>query len=109
MESFVDSKRTSVVRATFFVCTFLSFFLPAALDPWAQEPSAQQGGVQDTEEPIDVVADALSVGDRGQTIEASGNVQIRRADTTFEAESVKIDRASQELEAVGSVSVDGPQ
>jgi len=74
-----------------------------------EKSPAQQSEPRDSEERIDVVADQLSVSDQGQTVEASGNVQIRRGTTTFEAESMRIDRATQDFQAEGSVSVDDPQ
>jgi len=109
MELFVSASRTSAIHGRFVVCSCLLLLLSTAFVLWAQETPSQENRTEGAEEPIDIVADKLSVGNRGETIEASGNVQIRRADTTFEAESVRIDRASQELEAVGSVSLDDPQ
>lgn len=109
MESSVVANRTSLGRPALRVLSCLLLSLLTALVLEAQELPPEQREAQGGDVPIDVVADQLSVGDQGQTIEASGNVQIRRADTTFEAESVKINRTSQELEASGSVSIDDPQ
>lgn len=105
----VDRDQTSGAHRTslFFSCLFMAVSTALVLE--VTRSAAQQTGSAVSEEKIDVSADQLSVGNQGQTIEASGNVQIRRADATFEAESVKIDRATQDLQAEGSVSVDDPQ
>lgn len=109
MESFVVGNRAPLVHPLLRLCSCLLLILSASSGVWAQDASAPQDETPAEDVPIDVIADQLSVGNQGQTIEASGNVQIRRADTTFEAESIKIDRARQELEASGSVSIDDPQ
>lgn len=60
-------------------------------------------------EKIDVTADKLSSGNGANRIEASGNVEIKRDQTTLKANEVKVDRASQEISAKGKVSLDDPE
>ena len=42
-------------------------------------------------------------------IEASGNVEIKREDTTLKANEVRFNRATQEVEAKGKVTLDDPE
>jgi LPS-assembly protein len=65
-------------------------------------PSAESG-------PIDVTADKLSAEDGGVKIEASGNVEIKRDLTTIHADEVRVNRATQDIEAKGRISVDDPE
>ncbi|HXG51070.1 MAG TPA: LPS assembly protein LptD [candidate division Zixibacteria bacterium] len=60
-------------------------------------------------EAIQVTADQLSVGDSGTQVEARGNVEIKREQTTLKAEEVRVNRATQEVEAKGKISVDDPE
>ncbi|MBI2359508.1 MAG: LPS-assembly protein LptD [Deltaproteobacteria bacterium] len=75
---------------------------PAALSAEAG-PSAAPG------EQIDITADTLSVGDSGTELEAKGNVELRRGETTLRAEEVRANRKTQDVEAQGNVSVEDPQ
>lgn len=61
------------------------------------------------EVPIHVEADSLSVREGGDVIEAEGNVQIRRQDTTLKADQARVNRRTQDAEAKGRVVVDDPQ
>ena len=70
--------------------------------------SAQPGTPSDAQ-PIEINADKLSAADGGSKIEASGNVEIRRDQTTLKADEVRVDRDTQDVEAKGKVSVDGPE
>ena len=65
----------------------------------AQDPSAE----------INITADKLSTGDGLNQIEASGNVEIRRGGMTLKADEVRFNRATQDAEAKGKVSVDDPE
>lgn len=69
---------------------------------WAQ--TSQSGN-----EPIHVTADKISSGDGGSEIEASGNVVIKRQNTTLKAQDVRVNRVTQDVKAKGNVSLDDPQ
>jgi LPS-assembly protein len=58
---------------------------------------------------IEVTADKLSAGNGAAKIEASGNVEIKREQTTLKADEVRVDRDTQDVEAKGRVSVDRPE
>jgi LPS-assembly protein len=58
---------------------------------------------------IDVTADQLSTGNGANQVEASGNVIIKREATTLRADEVRFNRATQDAEAKGRVSVDDPE
>jgi LPS-assembly protein len=58
---------------------------------------------------IEVTADKLSAGNGAAKIEASGNVEIKREQTTLKADEVRVDRDTQDVEAKGKVSVDRPE
>ena len=64
---------------------------------------------QKKESPINITADSLSASDSGEVIEAKGNVEIQREDTTIKAEEVRVNRKTQEVEAKGNVFIDDPQ
>ncbi|MGH7928959.1 MAG: LptA/OstA family protein, partial [Candidatus Binatia bacterium] len=59
--------------------------------------------------PIEVTADKLSAEDGASKIEASGNVEITRDQMTLKADEVRVNRETQDVEAVGNVSVDAPE
>src|SRR4051794_7460579 len=58
---------------------------------------------------INVTADKLSIGEGGAQVEASGNVEIKRQETTLRAQEVKVNRGTQDVEATGNVSVEDPE
>jgi LPS-assembly protein len=58
---------------------------------------------------IEVSADSLSASGGGTEVEAKGNVQIRRQQTTFKADEVRVNRETQEMEAKGKISLDNPE
>jgi LPS-assembly protein len=77
----------------------------------AHAASAQvlQQGSQGSNEPIAVTADKLSSGDGGARIEATGNVEVKRLETTLKAQEVIVNRVTQDVEAKGNVSLDDPE
>jgi LPS-assembly protein len=74
---------------------------------WGQSVRAAQSG--SPEEQINVTADSLSLGDGGTRIEATGNVQINREQTTLKADEVRVNRQTQDVEAKGRISLDDPE
>ena len=75
MELRVDRNRTSGAhRTVLFVSSCLLIVVAMSLGLEVATSAAQQNGPGVSEEKIDVIADQLSVGNQGQTIEASGNV-----------------------------------
>src|SRR5215470_2311586 len=78
----------------------------AAAPAWAQ---VKQQDVSGDARGIDVTADKLSTSDRGTKIEATGNVEIKRQQTTIKGEEVRVDRQTQDMEAKGKVSLDDPE
>ncbi len=83
----------------------LLFLFPAA-SVLGQAGRLSSGG-GDNE--IRVTADSLSVGDSGSQVEAKGNVEIKRQETTIKADEVRVNRTTQDMEAKGRVSVDDPE
>jgi LPS-assembly protein len=67
------------------------------------------GGARSPDSKIDVTADKLSSSDGSNQIEASGNVEIKREGTTLKADEVRFNRATQDVEAKGKVTVDDPE
>src|SRR5262244_2277951 len=67
----------------------------AAAPAWAQ---VKQQDVSGDARGIDVTADKLSTSDRGTKIEATGNVEIKRQQTTIKGEEVRVDRQTQDME-----------
>jgi LPS-assembly protein len=72
-------------------------------------PAAQPGDRRSTETEINLSADKLSTSDGSNQIEAVGNVEIKRDATTLKADEVRYNRATQEVEAKGKISVDDPE
>lgn len=66
-------------------------------------------GAQGTADEIHVTADKLSTGDGSNQIEATGNVEIKRGETTLKADEVRVNRATQDVDAKGKVTVDDPE
>ncbi|MBI2182039.1 MAG: LPS-assembly protein LptD [Deltaproteobacteria bacterium] len=64
---------------------------------------------QETSQELNVTADKLEFGDGGSQIEASGNVEIKRQQTTIKADEVRMNRVTQDVEAKGHVSVADPE
>jgi LPS-assembly protein len=87
-----------------FVIAILVLF--AAAPCWGQ--IAKQGS-QPTNEPINVTADKLSSEDGGSQIEATGNVEVKRQQTTLKGDQVRFNRETQDVDAKGNISVDDPE
>ncbi len=83
--------------------TFFLFQSALVFGQAARSPAA--GG----EGEIQVTADSLTVGDSGSQVEAKGNVEIKRQETTVKADEVRVNRTTQDVEAKGKVSVDDPE
>jgi LPS-assembly protein len=58
---------------------------------------------------INVTADKLSVGNGGNKIEATGNVEIKRGEMILKAEELRVDQATKDVEARGRISLDSPE
>jgi len=67
--------------------------------PGAQTPASE----------IDLQADKLETGNGSNELEATGNVVIKREGTTLKADEVRFNRATQNMEAKGKVTVDDPE
>jgi len=66
-------------------------------------------GTKNPAAPINLQADKLSSSDSGNQVEATGNVEIKREETTLKANELRMNRATQEVEAKGRISLDGPE
>jgi len=75
---------------------------------WLQAQVTQRGTAAERQE-IHVTADNLSAGDGATKIEATGNVEVRRQQSTLKADEVRVDRETQDVEAKGKVSLDDPE
>lgn len=74
---------------------------------WAAQ--APLGAAKNPAASISLQADKLSSSDSGNQIEATGNVEIKREETTLKANELRLNRATQEVEAKGRVMLDGPE
>ncbi|HUK40946.1 MAG TPA: LptA/OstA family protein, partial [Candidatus Acidoferrales bacterium] len=86
--------------------------LVAVIVALAAAPTSAQFKQQNTSgdsQGIDVTADKLSAESGGNKIEATGNVEIKREQTTLKADEVRVDRQTQDVEAKGKVSMDDPE
>jgi LPS-assembly protein len=75
--------------------------------PWTSYSGAAQPN--NPAAPINLQADKLSSTDSGTQIEATGNVEVKREGTTLKADELRMNRATQEVEAKGRVTLDDPQ
>ncbi|HET9915604.1 MAG TPA: LPS assembly protein LptD [Candidatus Binatia bacterium] len=83
-----------------------------ALAPWAcfvRSPQAAQPGTSNPAAAINLQADKLSSSDSGNQIEATGNVEIKREGSTLKADELRMNRATQDVEAKGRVMLDDPE
>jgi LPS-assembly protein len=78
----------------------------AAAPTWAQFKQSSPSG---DAKGIDITADKLSTESGGNKIEATGNVEIKRQQTTIKADEARVDRQTQDMEAKGKVSMDDPE
>jgi LPS-assembly protein len=79
---------------------------------WAQfvqRGSGTQIVGQETSQELNVTADKLEFGAAGTEIEASGKVEIKRQQSTFKADEVRMNRVTQDVEAKGNISVTDPE
>ncbi|HWO43513.1 MAG TPA: LPS assembly protein LptD [Candidatus Eisenbacteria bacterium] len=88
--------------------TLLSVLIVVCAAPDALGAQALSAQSRSASEEIHVTADQLSVRDGGRHIEAQGDVEITRQETTLKADQVQVDRATQDVQAQGKVSVDDP-
>jgi LPS-assembly protein len=93
------------INATMW-CLVAAIIVVAAAPALAQ---VKQQDVSGDARGIDVTADKLSTSDGGTKIEATGNVEIKRQQTTIKGEEVRVDRQTQDMEAKGKVSLDDPE
>ncbi|HWP59761.1 MAG TPA: LPS assembly protein LptD [Candidatus Acidoferrales bacterium] len=99
-----DRARKSTQRssARFLIALFCFGVALAGRDARAQqEPLARK-----EEAPVTIDADSIKVDQRTETIEAQGNVEIRREDMFLKADRVRFDRKTEVAEAEGNVSID---
>ncbi len=89
--------------------SFLILGLATAILSFTYRAQAAQVTAGGSGEQINVTADKLSTGNGSNQIEATGNVEIKRGETTLKAEEVRVNRATQDVEAKGKVSVDDPE
>ena len=66
-------------------------------------------GTQTSGSEINLEADKLESGNGSNELEATGNVVLKREGTTLKADDVRFNRATQDMEAKGKVSVDDPE
>ena len=74
---------------------------------WAAQ--GPQSAANNPAAPINLQADKLSSSDSGNQIEAIGNVEIKREQTTLKASELRVNRATQDVEAKGQVTLDDPE
>lgn len=82
---------------------FAAFFLTL---PLARGVFAAQ--VEKAPAEIQVTAESMGVAERGQVVEAKGDVRVLRGETLLKADAVKVNRTTQEVEAKGAVTFEDP-
>ena len=94
---------------TVFGALFLLALLPApALFAASFTDQGGRAGEAKPEEQIHFTADSLSVSEQGKQIEGQGNVEVQRDQMTIKGDQVRMNRETQDMEAVGNVFVDDP-
>ncbi|MGH7795078.1 MAG: LPS-assembly protein LptD, partial [Candidatus Binatia bacterium] len=90
---------------------FLAALAGASLIGIVPASAAQAGtaGAQTPGSEINLTADKLSTGNGANLIDASGNVIIKREGTTLKADEVHFNRATEDVEAKGRVTIDDPE
>ena len=68
-----------------------------------------QAQSRDDTDRVEVSAESVEVGRRGDAVKARGNVEVRRGATAFGADAVEIRRSGQTLRAEGSVYLRDPR
>jgi len=71
--------------------------------------SAAQLGGGNPAAAINLQADKLTSSESGNEIEATGNVEIKREETTLKANELRMNRETQDVEAKGRVVLDDPE
>src|SRR5687767_6097796 len=66
-------------------------------------------GAQDPSSEINVTADKLTAEEGSNRLEALGNVEIKSGGMTLKADEARMNRATQDTEAKGRVTVDDPE
>src|SRR6266511_3371324 len=98
---------TMRVKISLFISTLAgTVFIVAGLGRAAKVISR---GAQEPGSEINVTADKLSSGNGSNQIEATGNVEIKRGGMTLKADEVRMNRATQDTEAKGKVTLDDPE
>ena len=82
-------------------------FVSLLANVWAAQ--GPQSAASNPAAPINLQADKLSSSDSGNQIEAIGNVEIKREQTTLRASELRVNRATQDIEAKGQVTLDDPE
>lgn len=59
--------------------------------------------------PVEVKAESLTYEEDGETVVATGDVVVTKGETTLIADTVKVSRVRNELEAAGNVQLAGPE
>ena len=84
-----------------------ALFCTVGLPSWAAQITTGAQGSPGAS--INVTADKMSAGNGGNQIEATGNVEIKRDEMTLKADEVRMNQATQDVEAKGKVSVSDPE
>ena len=93
----------------------ISLFIPALIATVvvlacpARAAQVVSRGAQDPSTEINVTADKITAEDGSNRIEALGNVEIKRGAMTLKADEARMNRATQDTEAKGKVTVDDPE
>lgn len=77
--------------------------------PSAAQPPPTPTPAVASEEEITIDAESLSYDSKGDSVSASGDVLIRRGDTTLRADSVQYNRRTSEARAFGDTLLTSPQ
>ena len=94
------STLVSGIVLVLFLCTIAS-------PSWAAQVSSGPQGSPAAS--INITADKMSAGNGGNQIEATGNVEIKREEMTLKADEVRVNQATQDVEAKGKVTVSDPE
>ncbi|HVO95439.1 MAG TPA: LPS assembly protein LptD [Terriglobales bacterium] len=95
---------SKLIRSGIILGVFLGMTSAPSLA--AQFLTGQQGSAGSS---LNITADKMSAGNGGNQIEATGNVEIKRDETTLKADEVRLNQATQDVEAKGKVSVSDPE
>ena len=93
-------RSTPCIRFTTWPLLSLCVLLSAAM---------VQAQSRDDTDRVEVSAESVEVGQRGDAVKARGNVEVRRGETVFGADAVEIRRSGPTLRAEGSVYLRDPR